>query len=128
MNKQLLSLLTGVVLTLTAGTALAEDPPSAGLNEQVALANRLIALGDARKDPLLLIAAARLQKGLDNQAIVLPAADTSIRSVLERARQYAGKRKDLIGLVDDVAAQKTKSHTLDCAEPLYPPCGKSLVR
>ncbi len=128
MTKQLLSILTGVVLALTAGTALAEDTPSAGLIEQVALANRLIALGDARKDPLLLIAAARIQKGLDNQAIALPVADASIRSVLDRARHYAGKRKDLIGLADDIAAQKTKSHTLDCAEPLYPPCGKSLVR
>lgn len=127
MPKPLIPLLFSVLLALTAGPSLAEDTPSAGLIEQLALANKLIALGDAHKDPLLLIAAARIQKGLDNQAITATAADASIRSVLDRARAYAGNRKDLIGLVDDIAAQKSKSYSLDCAEPQYRPCGKAIL-
>ena len=51
-----------------AGPGLAEDGPSAATIEQLALANKLIALGDARKDPVLLIAAAKLQKSLSTEA------------------------------------------------------------
>ncbi len=127
MPKPLISMLVSVVLALTAGPALADEAPSTGLIEQLVLANKLIALGDARKDPLLLIAAARIQKNLDNQAIAAPAADTATRSLLDRARQYAGNRKDLIGLVDDIAAQKSKSYYFDCAEPQNRPCGKAIL-
>lgn len=127
MPKPLISVLAGFLMALTAGPGLANDAPSAGLIEQLALSNKLIALGDARKDPLLLIAAARIQKTLDNQAIAALVADTATRSLLDRARQYAGNRKDLIGLVDDIAAQKSKSYALDCAEPQYRPCGKAIL-
>lgn len=128
MPKQLFSILAGVTLALTAAPSLAEGANPSGLIEQLALANRLIALGDAHKDPLLLIAAARIQKGIDNQNISVPTVDVSTKSVLDRARQYAGNRKDLIGMADDVAAHKSKAHTLDCAEPHLPPCGKTIFR
>ena len=120
-------MLAGALLALSAGPGLADDTPSAGLIEQLALANKLIALGDARKDPLLLIAAARIQKGLDDQAIAAPAADAATRAVLDRARSYANNRKDLIGLVEDVAAQKSKGYSFDCAEPQNRPCGKAIL-
>jgi hypothetical protein len=123
----MISMLTSVLLVLIAAPSLADDAPSAGLIEQLELANKLIALGDARKDPLLLIAAARIQKSLDNQAIAAPAADAATRSVLDRARLYAGNRKDLIGLADDVAAQKSKGHALDCFEVQSRPCGKAIL-
>ncbi len=127
MPKSLISMLAGALLALSAGPGLADDTPSAGLIEQLALANKLIALGDARKDPLLLIAAARIQKGLDDQAIAAPAADAATRAVLDRARSYANNRKDLIGLVEDVAAQKSKGYAFDCAEPQNRPCGKAIL-
>lgn len=127
MSKPIISMLASVLLALIAAPSLADDAPSAGLIEQLELANKLIALGDARKDPLLLIAAARIQKSLDNQAIAAPAADAATRSVLDRARLYAGNRKDLIGLADDVAAQKSKGHALDCFEVQNRPCGKAIL-
>lgn len=126
MHKSTTSLLVAALLGLTAGHCLAEDTPSVNVIEQLALANKLVALGDARKDPLLLIAAARIQKGLDDTASAAP-TDVSTRSVLERARHYAGSRKDLIGLIDDVAAQKSKGFALDCADPQYRPCRKELL-
>lgn len=126
MPKSMISMLVAVLLGLTAGPSLAEDQPSVGVIEQLALANKLVALGDARKDPLLLIAAARIQKRLDNDGIAAP-ADVATRSVLDRARHYAGNSKELIGLIDDVAAQKSKGLVLDCADPQYRPCRKELL-
>lgn len=127
MPKPYLALLAGLLLALNAGSGLADDGPSAAVIEQLALANKLIALGDARKDPLLLIAAARLQKGLDRETIAAPAADTATGAVLERARQYAGARKDLIGLADDIAASRSKGYHLDCADLQHSPCVKSIL-
>ncbi len=79
--------------------------------EQMDLANKLIALGEARKDPLMLIVAAKLQKTLGQEMATLPKQGMETSAVLESARKYAAGRKDLIGLADDVAAEKSKDCT-----------------
>jgi hypothetical protein len=83
---------------------------------QISLANKLIALGDARKDPLLLIAAAKIQKNLglnSGQEFGQHIAPADTNSVLERARKYANGQSEIIGLADDVAAMKSKGFEFD---------------
>jgi hypothetical protein len=105
--------MTGVLLVGGINLALAEEAkkdalPSPAVIEQVDIVNKLIALGDARKDSVLLIAAAKLQKSLGAEAASTPTQSTATTDVLERAKQFASGRKDIIGIADDVAAQKSK--------------------
>lgn len=95
--------------------------------EQLAVANKLIALGDARKDPLLLIAAAKLQKSLGAEAVSSPSQSRATGDVLERAKKLAVGRKDLIGIADDVAAAKSKSYRSDCMGFQHGACNEAVL-
>lgn len=123
MKTQLIVVLAASVLNLGVAFAAEEKPAEGGLTpavvEQMDVANKLIALGDARKDPVLLIAAARLQKSLSAEAAGNPTESTAPNAVLERAKKLAAGRKDLIGLADDVAAQKTKGGYIDATSGQY---------
>ncbi len=104
----------GLLMNVTicqAGESPAERVLSPAAIEQMDLANKLIALGEARKDPLMLIVAAKLQKTLGQEMASLPKQGMETSAVLESARKYAAGRKDLIGLADDVAAEKSKDCT-----------------
>jgi hypothetical protein len=119
MNK-LFANLIGASLLLAVNVAWAEGSTSMNKElspmvvEQINLANKLIALGDARKDPLLLIAAARLQKSLSEETTGQPQASNKIPDVLARARKMTEGRKDLTGLIDDITAMRSKSYREDC--------------
>lgn len=121
------------ILVVGGPTAYAEEQngKSFGLTpavvEQLDIANKLIALGDARKDPLLLIAAARLQKTLGVESTPLPAEHSKIKDVLERARILAMGRKDLIGLIDDIAAMQNKGFREDCKSLRHGPSCADMV-
>lgn len=102
----------------TSGKQAVSSPSLDALNEAL-LADRLAAVGDRTKDALLLIAAARIKqrigesdvtRKLAGKAADAAASDrkgdarrTNVTSLLARARDYAGGRKDLIALADDVA-------------------------
>ncbi len=75
--------------------------------EQINLADKLTNYGIARKDPLLLIAAAQLLKSISMDPVAAQMGMSS-DDILNKARGYAAKRQDLIGLIDDIAAAKTK--------------------
>lgn len=110
--------MTGVLFAGCVDLAFAEDAqtraaPSAAVIEQVDIANKLIALGDARKDPVLLIAAAKLQKSLGAEASSMPTQSTAVSDVLARAKKFSAGRKDIEGIADDVAAQKSKGNCHD---------------
>ena len=100
-----------------SGQPAVTSPSLDSLNEAV-LADRLAAIGDRTKDSLLLIAAAKIKQrigeadgtrkpagGKDSAATDRKgnAPRTDIVSLLARARDYAGGRKDLIALAEDVA-------------------------
>ncbi len=125
MKTQLIAVLASGVLAINIGAAFADEGKTAegGLTpavvEQMDVANKLIALGDARKDPILLIAAAKLQKSLSTEAAGSPAQSTATNDVLDRAKKLATGRKDLIGLADDVAAEKTKGGYIDAVSGQY---------
>ena len=105
--------------------------PGAEAVVHAAIANRLAMYGDANKDAISLIAAARIlgdlgiqtgkyeirtvvtQAGAKGDAKVVTAAgsgqtDYTIGAVLARARQYAGGRKDLLALADEAAKSTTR--------------------
>jgi hypothetical protein len=114
MMKKLVSIVVGSVFVVSVGLAFAEDAKksapslSPAVIEQIDVANKLIALGDARKDPLLLIVAAKLQKTLGAEAASVPMQSVDTKEVLERAKKLSVGNKELIGIADDVAAQKSK--------------------
>lgn len=112
--KKLVSVVVGSVFVVNAGLAFAEEAKKAAPSlspaviEQMDVANKLIALGDARKDPLLLIVAAKLQKSFGAEAAGAPTQSVDTKEVLERAKKLSAGNKELIGIADDVAAQKSK--------------------
>ena len=111
MKSKLLNLAVAAVLAINAGTALAQDEKalSPAVVQQLDLINRLVALGDARKDPLLLLAAASIQKSLGTDAAVtLPSQSTAPDAILARAKAFSIGRKDMMDLAEDVGATKAK--------------------
>ena len=111
MKSKFLSLAVAAVLAINAGTALAQDEKalSPAVVQQLDLINRLVALGDARKDPLLLLAAASIQKSLGTDAAAtLPSQSTAPDAILARAKAFSIGRKDLMDLAEDVGATKAK--------------------
>ena len=116
--------MTGILAVSSVNLAFAEDAKKDGalspaVVEQLDVANKLIALGDARKDPLLLIAAAKLQKNLGAEAASTPTQSTATNDVLDRAKKLSAGRKDLTGIADDVAAAKTKGGYIDAVSGQY---------
>lgn len=84
--------------------------------EAVRTADALAAYGDAKKDPMALIQAAKMKKEAGEQALTLTrkgkgeagakaskAADNSPDALLARAKTLAAGRADLVALADDVA-------------------------
>ena len=110
MNTRLITLAAAAVLTLNAGAAWAQDEKalSPAVVQQLDLINRLVALGDARKDPLLLLAAASIQKSLGTSTEVLPAKSTAPDEIMARAKALSVGRKDLLDLAEDLGATKAK--------------------
>jgi len=119
MNSKLIGVVLGSVLALNAGLTFAADDKktepamSPAMVEQIDLANKLIALGDARKDPLLLLAAAKLQKNMGAEAAGAPTQSTATTDVLARAKKLSAGRKDMAGIADDISAQKSKGWSID---------------
>ena len=110
MKTRLMTLAAAAVLAMNAGTALAQDEKglSPAMVQQLELVNRLVALGDARKDPLLLLAAASIQKNMGTDSASLPTQSTSPDDIVARAKGMAGGRKEITAIADEVSATKPK--------------------
>ena len=108
MKLKLFSVLVGGVLALNAGAVLAQAKPAAAATDEMQMVNKLIALGDARKDPILLLAAASLQKSM-GEGTTLPAKGMGVDDVLTRAKSFAVGRPDRIGVADELATVKPKA-------------------
>ena len=76
--------------------------------EQVTIANKLISLGNARKDALLLIAAAHMRANLSDDAIETAADLPTTADGLESAKKFARGRQDYLGMIEDIKASKSK--------------------
>ena len=110
MKTRLLSLAVAAFLSAHAGQALAQDEKglSPAVVQQLDLINRLVALGDARKDPILLLAAASIQKSLGTDVETLPTKSTAPDDILARAKALSVGRKDLLTMADDIGGTKAK--------------------
>jgi hypothetical protein len=110
MNQALVTLALAATLGLHAGTALAQEKRdlSPALVQQLALINRLVALGDERRDPVLLLAAASLQKSLGLGQDALPTQSTEPDAVLARAKALAVGRPELQSVVEELSSAKAK--------------------
>jgi hypothetical protein len=91
--------------------------PQADAVARASLADQLARYGDANRDSLALIAAARIlqQSGAQDAKSdkktegaaadgkgAKPARDASVNGMIERAKQHAGGRKDIIAMADEV--------------------------
>ncbi len=110
MKTRLFTLATAAVLALNANVAFAQDEKamSPAVVQQLDLINRLVALGDARKDPLLLLAAASIQKSMGTDVETLPSKSTAPDDIIARAKALSNGRKDLLEVANDVGAAKAK--------------------
>ncbi|MGE0844872.1 MAG: hypothetical protein AB7L41_01295 [Flavobacteriaceae bacterium] len=103
---------TAVAVMLATGFAAAASADDKAFSpaamEQVTIANKLIALGRAKNDPLLLIAAAYIRSTLSDDAIGTLDAMPSQSALLDEAKKLSNGREDFVGLVDDMAASKSK--------------------
>lgn len=104
------SILLATALFLSAGAAHAADEAvlSPAAMDQLALAEKLIALGRANNDAILLIAAAQIRNTVTDDAIDLSAERTSQADLIDEAKSLANGRSDLIGIADDIAAERSK--------------------
>ncbi len=107
-----------VVAALVSSASFAEDEKNAdkaaalstGMVEQINLVHKLIDLGDAKNDPIYLIAAAKLQKDLSVDTIAESKEKRDADSVLDRAIKLAGEREDISAIAEDIKAAKTKGY------------------
>ena len=95
---------------------------SAAVAEQAELARKLIAYGDARNDPILLLAAAKLQRTLSETRAPASTQSFETQAVLERAKKDAKGNKEIIELADDMMAMKPKRWSIDAVS------GRSVYR
>lgn len=106
------SIALATALFLSAATVQAYAAEEAVLSpaamEQLSLAEKLIALGRANGDPLLLITAAQIRNTVSDRSIDLPEERTSQAALLDEAKALANGRADLTGIADDIAATRAK--------------------
>jgi hypothetical protein len=106
--KITLSALALTTLMLSPAKSLLAEEQSGGISAaavgQLDLANKLVALGDARHDPILLIAAVKLYKGLSDDPVGVSAESHEQAKILERAKSMSNGRADITGLVEDMKA------------------------
>ncbi|MEM6660655.1 MAG: hypothetical protein AAF666_00630 [Pseudomonadota bacterium] len=112
MKKLVVNALVSAALVGPAafGPALAEDPPlpSPGVMSQVMLSEQLVAIGMDRNDPILLLAAMRLRGALDDKMYSAGDQFTGEEAMLEAAKAAAAGQDDMMGLIEDAAAEKSR--------------------
>jgi len=108
-SKLLAAALLTSGLFVFSPAANAQDKPALtpGIVEQLDLASTLANYGLERRDPLLLLAAARLMKTITaDSAPVAPAIGAD--ELIEKAKEIAGSESDIEALADDIAAESSR--------------------
>jgi hypothetical protein len=78
--------------------------------EQIQLAGTLARYGEARKDPILLIAAAKIARGVSAEGPAASAKLPTMDQMLDAAKNYSGNDQTILGMIEDVKAEKTKGY------------------
>ena len=105
-----IAIATALFLSVAAFPAHAADDAvlSPAALDQLTLAEKLIALGRANHDPLLMLAAAQVRNTVSDTAIDLPDSRIDQAALLDEAKGMANGRADLIAIADDIAASRSK--------------------
>ncbi len=102
-------ILAGVFTVATAFAAVAQDKDlTPGAMAEIAMSEQLFAIGKARGEPVMMLAALRMRDtlGMDTAA---PAAEfTSKDDMLAAAREAAANDPALLGVIEDVAASGSR--------------------
>jgi hypothetical protein len=104
-------LATALSLSIGAATVTAQEQaltPAAA--EQIVLAETLVRYGEARKDPILLIAAARIAKGITAEGPAPAAKLPTMDEILASAIAYSDGDEVIAAMVDDVKASQSKGY------------------
>lgn len=93
-----------------SGKAISQDVPLLSPNamEQLVIANKLAALGEERKDPLLLLAAVRLRQGLSDDGVDNAAEGTGTEALLKKAKEISGGDAALNEIADSVSGMTAR--------------------
>lgn len=97
-------ILAVVLSVLLIAPAAAQEAPTTAMMDQIVLSEKLIAIGKARNDALLILAAIRLRSTLDGANAEPGAELTSRDDAFAAARQAAASDQALAEIVKDVEA------------------------
>lgn len=100
-----------VAFSLAVPSIAAEAPPlTPAAAEQIVLAETLARYGEARKDPVLLIAAARIAKGISAEGPAVSAKIPSVEEMLASAVELSDNDEVIKAMADDVRATQSKGY------------------
>lgn len=92
-------------------TAQQSGPVTPSMLEQLTIADKLIAYGAERKDPILILAAVQLRSNLADSGGQAAGAATSTEDALKLAAEYAGANAGIKQLIEEI--QSTGSRGWD---------------
>jgi hypothetical protein len=92
--------------------ALAEEqkPLTPAAIEQIQLAGTLARYGGARKDPILLLAAAKIAKGISPEGAPSAEKLPTMDELLASAEEYAEGDELVLGVIGDIKAEQSKGY------------------
>lgn len=114
--------LLGVIFSALAfvalpATAQQSGPVTPSMLEQLTIADKLIAYGAERKDPILILAAVQLRANLADSGGQAAGAATSSEDALKLAAEYAGANAGIKQLIEEI--QSTGSRGWDSSGYCY---------
>ena len=87
-----------------------QKAPSPAVIEQIQLVETLARYGEARKDPILLLAAAKLAKGISPDAAPPAEALPTLDDLLKQAEEYGEGDELVSGVIEDIKASQSKGY------------------
>lgn len=106
MKKLIIASILTISTTFAAHAQDAELTP--GAMAQITMSEALLALGKARGEPMMILAAIRIRATLDGPSAATPPTFTSQDDMLAAAREAAAGDEALLGVIDDVAANSSR--------------------
>ena len=87
-----------------------QEAQSPAVLEQIQLASQLARYGEARRDPILMLAAAKIAKGVE--PVAPPAADElpTMESMLGNAQTYSNGDELVSRAIGDIEGQQSKAY------------------
>jgi hypothetical protein len=108
--KFVLASALAIGLALPAFAEEKPEPLTPAAVEQIQLAATLARYGEARKDPILMIAAARIARGVSAEGAPAATKLPSVDEMLADAKEYGEGDATIQSLIDDTQAAQSKGY------------------